>query len=201
MFIVVGYYTRNTLYEASSKVLIRSLERHGIPYCIEGIDTIGSWYKNTGYKPTFLLRMIDKFPDCSIVYVDVDAEFLAYPKLFDNWSTLTHVNVGVYVFDRSNYRRSAKGKEVLSGTIFLNNNKEVRNILLKWQKLQNSKPNTWDQKNLEHVLNGRFSLLPPEYCKIFDRMEKVTEPVIVHYQHSRKVKNKHKPLSITQKVQ
>ena len=52
----------------------------------------------------------------------------------------------------------------------------------------------WDQKTLEHVLQGHFTLLPGEYCKIFDRMQEITDPVIVHYQHSRKIRNKNSPV-------
>jgi len=190
-FIIVGYYTRNTLYENSARIFIKSLERHGIPHYIEGVDNLGSWYKNTSYKPTFLLRMMEKFPDQCIVYVDVDAEFLSYPKLFDNYSTLTYVDIAVYVFDRSCYTKSAGGFEVLSGTIFLKNNKKVRDIVKKWEELQAKSPGVWDQKTLEKVLNGKYTTMPGEYCKIFDRMQNITDPVIVHYQHSRRVKSKH----------
>ena len=191
-FIIVGYYTRNTLYEASAKILIKSLERHNVPYYVEGIDNLGTWFKNTGYKPTFLLRMMEKFPNESIVYVDVDAEFLQYPKLFDNWSTLTHIDIGVYVFDRSCYTKSAGGFEVLSRTIFLKNNDKVKGILKQWEQEQVAHPNSWDHKTLEVTLKGKYTVLPGEYCKIFDRMHDITDPVIVHYQHSRKVKSKHR---------
>ena len=139
---------------------------------------------------------MDKFPNTDIVYVDVDAEFLAYPKLFDNWTTLCYVDVGVYVFDRSCYTKSAKGFEVLSGTIFLKNNDKVRGILTEWETLQKLNPKTWDQKTLEQVLKGKFTTLPGEYCKIFDRMQEIKDPVIVHYQHSRKVRNKSGPVPV-----
>jgi len=189
-FIVVGYYTRGTLYEASAQVLIRSLERHHVPHYIEGIENLGTWYKNTAYKPTFLLRMLDKFPDLNIVYVDADAEFLKFPELFDNWSTLTYVKIGVYVFDRSCYKHSVQGTEVLSGTIFLSNCEEVKDTVRRWEKQQALNPKVWDQRNLEKVLGNDFTTMPGEYCKIFDRMQRIKDPVIVHYQHSRKVQNK-----------
>jgi len=190
-YIICAYYTRNTLYEEKAKTLVASLNKFKIPYDVRAIENLGDWYKNTGYKPTFLKQMLEKHPDKSVVYVDCDAEFLRYPKLFDNWSTLTYIDVGVYVFDRSCYRKSAHGFEVLSGTIFLKNNTKVKEIVERWEQECKEHPRVWDQRSLEKVLNGHFHPLPGEYCKIFDRMEDIKDPVIVHYQASRKVrKNK-----------
>ena len=183
-YVVVGYYTIGTLYEAKAHILIKSLERHDVPHYIEGVENLGSWKKNTGYKPTFLKRMLLKFPGVNVVYVDVDAEFLKYPILFDTLDC----NVGVYVFDRSCYSKSIGGFEVLSGTVFLKNNLEVYNIVEKWEKECQTHPDIWDQKSLEKTLNGDFYTIPGEYCKIFDQMKHITDPIIVHYQASRTVR-------------
>ena len=192
-FIITAYYTRNTLYEAHSQKFIASLKKFDVPYYVEGIENKGDWYKNTCYKPTFLKRMLKKFPGTAVVYVDVDAEFLGYPDLFENWSTLIYIDVGVYVFDRSCYTRSHGGTEVLSGTIFLKNNDTVKRILEKWEKECIENPRTWDQRSLEKVLEGHFHTLPGEYCKIVDRMDHIKKPIIVHHQASRIVrKNKGK---------
>ena len=190
-YIVCAYYTRDTLYEEKARTLVASLNKFKIPYDVRAIENLGDWYKNTGYKPTFLKKMLEKHPDKSVVYVDCDAEFLRYPDLFENWSTLTYIDVGVYVFDRSCYKKSAHGFEVLSGTIFLQNNKEVYETVERWEQECKEHPHVWDQRSLEKVLDGHFNTLPGEYCKIFDRMEDITDPVIVHYQASRQVrKNK-----------
>jgi len=190
-YIVCAYYTRDTLYEEQAKRLIVSLNKFKIPYDVRAIENLGDWYKNTGYKPTFLKTMLEKHSDKSVVYVDCDAEFLRYPDLFENWSTLVYIDVGVYVFDRSCYKKSAQGTEVLSGTIFLKNNKKVYELVEKWEKECKEHPRVWDQRSLEKVLNGQFHSLPGEYCKIFDRMDNIKDPVIVHYQASRQVrKNK-----------
>lgn len=189
-YIVVGYFTRDTIYVEKALNFIESMEKHNIPYDVVGVDNLGDWCKNTGYKPTFLKEMLCKHYPKSIVYVDVDAEFMRYPILFD----ALDCDVGVYVFDRSCYNKSTRGFEVLSGTIFLKNNDKVFDVVERWETECKANPRVWDQRSFEKILGGHegdFFRLPGEYCKIFDRMEFVANPVIVHHQASREVrKNK-----------
>jgi len=186
-YIIIGYYTIDTIYESAAKIFIKSLESLGIPHDIQGTPILGDWYKNTCYKPTFIKHMMIKHKGINVVYVDCDAEFLKYPVLFDTLDC----NVGVYVFDRSCYRKSAHGFEVLSGTVFLKNNQEVFDMVSRWEQECKDNPNVWDQKSLEKVIGDDYYTLPGEYCKIFDRMDHITDPIIVHYQASRQVrKNK-----------
>jgi hypothetical protein len=187
-YVVVGYHTPDLLYMESAGRLKASLSRFKIPHYIEEVPSKGSWYANTNYKPTFLKAMLQKFFPANIVYVDCDAEFKKYPKLFDNFPG----DVGVYIFDRAEYGKNNKGTEVLSGTIYLRSNDKVSAILNLWEEECTKNPLVWDQKNIEKILNGYYTLLPWEYCKIFDRMKHIKNPVIVHYQASRKIKNKHK---------
>ena len=82
-WIIVGYFTENTLYERKAKTLITTLNLNKVLYYIEKVPNLGSWWKNTAYKPTFLKRMLKEFWGLDIIYVDVDARFLRYPTLFD----------------------------------------------------------------------------------------------------------------------
>jgi hypothetical protein len=186
-YIVVAFYTEGTLYQSKSEILRRSLERFNVLYYIQSVPNLGSWEKNTSYKPTFLKQMIEKFPE-DIVYVDVDAEFQKYPKLFDTFGATMKTSFGVYVFDRSCYTKSVGGTEVLSGTIYIKNTDEARRVLNQWEERTQRLIKEWDQKSLEYILDGRYDLLPGEYCKIFDRTPEVTDPVIVHFQASREVR-------------
>ena len=183
-WIVVGYYTRGTLYERKAKTIATTLNLNKILYYLEPIDNLGSWLKNTGYKPTFLKRMLKEFRGLDVIYVDVDARFLQYPTLFDELDC----DIAVHEFDRSNWPRIRGGKEVLSGTIFLRNNEKVFNLVDRWEQQCKKNPSTWDQKSLEKVLAGDFYRLPGEYCKILGLQKEIKDPVIVHYQVSRKVR-------------
>lgn len=187
-WVVVGYYTKGTIYEGKSRIFTDSLDKFKIPHDIQAVANLGDWYANTCYKPTFLREMLKKHNPRSIVYVDCDAEFLKFPELFDELCNDQSVNVGVYVFDRSCYSKSVRGFEVLSGTVFLKNNELVAGLVEKWEAECKANSKVWDQKSLEKVLAGNFHVLPGEYCKIFDRMQHITDPVIVHYQASRQVR-------------
>ncbi len=185
-FIIVGYFTRNTFYEDHAELLVKSLVKYDIPYYVEGIDGLGSWVANVNYKPAFIKRMMNKFPKYNIVYVDCDAEFFGYPKLFGKIQT----NIAVHRFDRSHFYKSLSGFEILSGTIFLRNTDETYELIERWEKECKRHPHRWDQKSLEKVLDGFYNL-PEAYCMIYNITHKIERPIIVHYQASRRVrKNK-----------
>lgn len=183
-FIIVGYFSKDTMYEHHAQVFKRSLLKQKVLFYLHPIESLGSWYANTCHKPTFLLQMLESFKGLNVVYVDVDAELLRYPQLFHT----IEGDVAVHNHDRQRtYRRTFNDNrhEVLSGTIFLRNNERVKEIVKRWEARCKRFPEVWDQKSLEVALRGEFTNLPIEYCKIFDRMTWVTEPVIVHYQASR----------------
>lgn len=186
-FIVVGYYTIDTSYEDLAQIFAKSMTVLDIPFYIEEVENLGTWHKNTAYKPTFIKRMMDKFSNCNIVYNDVDAEFKRYPELFRDLDC----NIAVHNFDRRHYRNIIQESyEILSGTIFLKNCKEVKQLIIKWEAECKRRPLTWDQKSLEKILRGNFFNLPEEYCVIFDIMSHVKNKVIVHYQASRELRKK-----------
>lgn len=185
-YVVTAYYTVGTLYEKHVERLRASLAKFNVPHDVCGVSNLGDWWKNTAFKPTFLLQMLEKHAPKHVVYVDCDAEFRAYPALFDTFDD----DVGVYVFDRSCYKKSAHGTEVLSGTVWLRNCDRVHELVARWARECEVNSRTWDQKCLERVLHGQFSLLPPEYCCIFDTMSWVKEPTIVHYQASREARKR-----------
>ena len=186
-FIVVAYYTVDTIYEMHVERLKESLLKFNIPHHVVGIENRGDWYKNTCYKPTFIKEMMEKFPGLDIVYVDADARFKAYPQLFEELKC----DVAVHNFDRRHHKtKGVSGFEILSGTIFFRNCPEVMYIVYRWETECAKRPRVWDQKSLARVI-GDYHNLPEEYCTIFDTMRHVKEPVIVHYQASRQVrKNK-----------
>jgi len=188
-FLVVGYYTVGTLYEQEACRLITSLRRFNIPYFIQPIEKMDSWYSATQYKPQFLLDMLDRFEGTSLVYVDVDAEFQAPPVLFDELDARSDVHIGVHLLDHVKRGRPQAQFEMLSGTIFLKNDTIVREIVERWKIKCEEGGTIWDQVALKTVLRGiPYYVLPEEYCTIFDYMCDVVNPVIKHFQASRRAK-------------
>lgn len=176
-FIVVAYYTRNTEYEEEIKNLVFSLEKFNLPYHIQAIQDLGSWAKNTNYKPRFCKEMLKVFK-CPVLYIDADAVVRQDPILFND------IDCDIAVHYKN-------GKELLTGTLYLNWTDNARRIVDEWISEVARCSNMWEQKNLSKVLERlRFKMieLPPTYCQIYDLMKNAGEPVIEHYQASRRFK-------------
>ena len=188
-WIVVAYYCGHPIYEESSKRLIQSMDKFNIPYDVEKLPSRGDWYTNMQVKPTFVRDMMIKHSTKSIVYLDVDAEFVAYPKVFDSLDASLLDNVAVHVLDHSKYRRKTHAPEMLSGTVFLKNNQFTAAIVSEWINECSKDPKLWDQHALQTVLNKYgFTNLPEGYTCIFDYMNSVKNKVIIHHQASRVAK-------------
>jgi hypothetical protein len=176
-FTIVSFFTEGTPYEREVRNLKASLEQHHAPYFICGVRSLGSWEKNCQYKADFILGAMSKF-HTDIVWIDADAVITKYPSLFDS----LECDIA--------YHYLPKRRELLSGTLFIKNNERMKNVVKEWIAL-NGTNNKWDQKNLQEVVekNGALHrhILPASYCKIFDnRTQEAEEPVIIHYQASRR---------------
>jgi hypothetical protein len=178
-FTLVSFYTEKTPYENEVKNLIASVSRFNVPSRIEGVKSLGSWEKNCQYKANYILDAMQQL-DTDIVWVDADAVLIKYPSLFDQLDC----DIAYYYME---HRR-----ELLSGTLFIRNNEKMKDMVSKWIEL-NRTNYKWDQKNLQQLVEAdtglRKEVLPAEYCKIYDnKLQSVSEPVIMHYQASRRFK-------------
>lgn len=178
-FTIVSFYTKHTPYEKEVKNLVTSLEKAGVKYYVEGVESFGSWEKNCQYKAEFILKALNNF-NTNIVWIDADAVVMRYPLLFDELDC----DIAYHYLSHRN--------ELLSGTLFVKNNDKMRVVSSEWIKL-NASNREWDQKNLQKVVEAdstidRF-ILPAAYCKIYDNhRQQVTDPVVMHYQASRRFK-------------
>lgn len=175
-FVVVCFYTYDTPYAQEAAKLLQSCEQFDIPAFSYGYQSRGTWVKNAGMKPGFLLRMLQRHAGHDIVYLDADARVRSYPELFDNFSG----EVGVH------YRN---GKELLSGTLYLKNVPAVHKLVKTWMTTQAAREEEWDQRVLQDVIKDSGVLiqeLPASYCQIFDLMKQHGDPVIEHLQASRR---------------
>ncbi len=187
-FLILAYHTTDKLYSDYADRLKRSLELFNLPYHIFPISSKGNWNNNTSYKPSFLYDMLIHYKGKHIVYVDADAEFKQAPSLFYGLEN-TCKTIGVHYLNHKLHKGINRPVELLSGTIYFNNNEETLDIVKKWKEICIKNPSLWDQKALYQVIgNGAYNL-PEEYCYIFDyKYNRKIEPVIVHYQASRKAR-------------
>lgn len=189
-FLVIAYYTPGNQYETLSEDLAKSCQNHNISLFLKPVKDLGSWEKNTHYKANFIYECLHSF-DQNLVYVDVDAVFRKYPILFNSLECDI-----AYRTENFKWRRN----EALSGTIFLNNNDRVKNLVKNWISINElvpairKMPTTWEQANMQTAVEADVSLnyynLPPEYTYIFDHTKKMyphIEPIVEHFQASRKI--------------
>ena len=182
-FKVIAYFTEGNGYEAEADKLQESLDYFGIDHHIQPVANFGSWMANTNYKPHFVHDMMEQYPDTPLVYTDVDSVFQQYPKLFEELDC-----------DFACHIRN--GQELLSGTMYFEDNDYTNKLIMEWKFQVSRFPETWEQKNLHQALKRIqekyplcFQSLPATYCQIFDIMKNAGEPVIEHFQASRRLKH------------
>jgi len=182
-FIICAFYTIKTSYETEIENLKESCKLLSLQTYIRGYDTRGAWVKNCAIKPEFIYEAMVSNPDYNIVYVDADARIQQYPKLFEEMTA----EIAVHYKD---------GKELLSGTIFIQNTQAMREFIKNWIEMQVVRSTVWDQQVLQMCINRYHPVvedLPPSYTQIFDLMAKHGKPVIEHFQASRRFRT---PLTI-----
>jgi len=181
---VIAYYTMGSQYEQLIEKLKASCEQFDVKINVRGYDDRGTWEQNCAIKSEFILDMLRSFPGETLIYIDADAVIKKDPELFR-------------IFD-ADFGCHFLGGELLSGTLILNATNATIDLVSEWNRLQKEDTSKWDQKVLQEAFNDLrdsidFHELPASYCKIFDNvLHKDVDPVIEHYQASRKVKRDRK---------
>ena len=197
-FTIVSFYTVGTVYaEVAHQYLMPSIQKLQLKSDIRGILSLGSWQKNTSYKPKFILEMLDHGLN-DLVFVDSDATITTYPELFDKIPS--NFDFAVHTLDKNAWYGLDYGQdkyELLTGTLFVRNNQRARKILNLW--IQNCENTTmWEQRVLQNLVE-EYEIpiypLPLGYCYINSLPDgtkpriKIDNPTIIHHQVSRKYKN------------
>jgi hypothetical protein len=194
-FVVCSFCTRGIYEGIYDSHLGESLKMFPeIKWYHEYIQSQGNWYKNTCYKPFFLIDCLDKFPDKNIILLDVDAKIIKYPKLFE--TIPDKFNFGCYILNQNEYYRNGSNRvEHLTGTLFISNTIQSRFFVKEWIIRTG---NGTDQDSFDQMINGykpNIFSLPIEYCRITSLPNgnepniSCQEPVIEHYAASRNLKH------------
>lgn len=202
-FIVSAFVTADTPYElVLSTQLLPSLDKIGLKYHIEVVENKGSWIKNVAQKPLTILHVMEEYASYNIVSLDADCEVCSFPKLFREIPE--EYDLALHTLDWDSwYNYTNHVKEVLSGTMWIRNNDKMKAFVKEWY-VRAETAGIWEQKILSQLLEERkddikIFPLPLEYCYIAtlpDGKEpniKIENPVIIHFQASRKLKKQLKP--------
>ena len=126
--IVVSFYTEGTVYEQEAEKLADSLRVLDMRYDIQGIQDRGNWRANVGYKPTFLLQMLEKHKQ-PIMWLDADDTLVKYPEIL--WRTKCDIAF-VFVYEYFGLKHPGPCTAVL----YFANNGAARGILKDWITLE-----------------------------------------------------------------
>lgn len=186
MPMIVAHYTLNTEYEIEVQNLIRSLMQLGLEFDIEPIKNLGSWRANSNYSVWLIEKMLEKYPGQSILKTDADAVFRQRPELF----TCNDFDAD---FACCWFQWPHRKKELLGGTLYFANTDGTKLLIQEWKKRCIASPRSRNPDLLDDVVrkmkdNIKVAELPPQYCKIFDLMRQIPNPVIEHFQASRRFK-------------
>jgi hypothetical protein len=83
---LISYYTGDPYYELCSVNLKKSCDNLGIPIVIENIQSLGTYWKNTLQKPSFILKKMKEFKS-DVIWIDVDTKINQYPDCFKKWDS------------------------------------------------------------------------------------------------------------------
>ncbi len=194
--LVISFFTKNTLYQLEVQNLLASCEKYGVEACVEGIDSYGAWELNCAFKPFFIYQKLLEFKR-PVLWVDADAVFARKPS----WIKAFEVDLATRINEELLLTHPSK---VISGTVYVNYTPAGMELLRLWieeskEQLLKKKVGEefWDQIALRDVLykkehGAKFESLPLTYTKIFDHkidLLAAPDPVIEHYQASRRLKN------------
>ena len=202
-FVITSYFTIDNGYAEAAHSYILSSLNNIIPKVksdVRGIVSRGNWGLNTSYKPEFIKTMLEHHKEDNIIFVDADSEILSYPSLFENIPE--EYIIGAYELDRKKwYGRDYSENEcfeLLSGTLFIRNCLQSKDIVDEWIKRCRDNSKVWEQKVLQQIIKERdikVYKLPMEYCRILTLpngdapLLECKSPVVVHHQISRKLKH------------
>jgi hypothetical protein len=193
---VAAFYTRDTAYKAEAEDMARSAVAFGLDVVLVDTDNLGDWKANTDQKPAAIERAL-RGVDGPIAFVDADARFRAYPKLFDEFCA-GPAEIGLSYFDWDAFPDDPrKGRELSSAVILLKPTSRVYALLSKWARATTTSGDMWEQRVLQDLIakdqkkkRDRLKVMeiPMRYNQIFDHMAGLGKPVIEQMQASRRLK-------------
>lgn len=191
-FIVVSSFTRDTPYAVEVERLKDSCDKSLTPYLIYSQANTGNWMENCRNTIKALAHTLISHPYRNILWIDADAEILSYPKYFESFEG----QIGAH----KRVNPNGDGFHWNTGTVFYRNDAQIVNQLLRQEGIVKTfyQGGTFFCEDINYLLANAEKLgldlqpFPTEYSYIFDTKqpeELAVEPVIVHYQASRRLKS------------
>lgn len=201
--VVASFWTpnyENEIMRWKSSALVHGVSRIAVK-AIKPSPTLntanGRWIWATQQKAPFLMSVLNEYK-CPVAWVDADGEFKQTPVLFRG----VEEDFAASIFDRANAPKvRANTPELLTGTMVFNYTKGAVALLKLWQRECEKQPLLSSQRVLHTIVKvdgpkrmscpiASCKVLPESYCQIFDLMDHVGLPVILHHQASRRTRRR-----------
>ena len=196
---IVTFYTPR--YAGEVEPWVESIRATGIPYHITIVDEQGSWRKNVGMKPQFMLDCLLLFKE-PLLWIDIDGRVQG--SLHDLGFAQLQYDFGAWFipWDQMNARdrpggAKTKNDGISSGTMFWNYTPAAIEFLALWIAAEDGQ-HRYGQIVLGEVWHAhdpassfRTWKMPQAWFKVFDRPWKRGEsgPIIIeHFQASRRLR-------------
>lgn len=195
-FILVSYYWGDKKYQDFARRFRKRCKDLNIPHYIKYIPRFkGKYQEGINYKPTFILNMLDKFPNKNVVYLDIDIYINKYPTLFKktcadfmcfNWNFDPYVTIDDKIDPYT--------VETAGGIFYFANNKHSRYLLNIWKKALKMKTYKYSaddrvlamQIHKHNIVDKlRVQYIPTEYLYIpqfFSKLRLGKKAVFIHDQ-------------------
>jgi hypothetical protein len=186
--LIISYYTIDTPYEELAERLGKNLESFNLEYDFRGLPDQKNWCRNCALKGPFVRDMMKELNQ-PLVWLDLDAEVMKYPKLF---TELDEYDMAVFI-----HQRRRGNIELVSNVALFNPTPKCRETLELWAGYCEADPNTWDQRLLHRAVQTckpHAFMLPVTYSTRYAPAKPAKwesdETVIRQYQVSRAVKGR-----------
>jgi hypothetical protein len=138
-------FTRATKYQLFAQRLTKSLDEFGLNYMSVSYEPHLTWEQNCCMKPSLIEKAM-KFHDGPVVWVDADAELLAYPY------ELLNIDRDAYDFSAREIVKP-QGPVILSGCMWFSGSDESKQFVSDWVAACQKNQDVCDQSNLQNVAN------------------------------------------------
>lgn len=182
--VICSFFTKE--YAELAERMRNSAQQFGYETDIIQIEKINdSWLDTMYWRAEFIKQMLEKHQDRDIVWLDCDAVIERTPKLFECFEG----DFGICIYD---FRW--KKQDHLGGTMYFANRERTKQFVDRWIHFNKTMPRqNITQYVIPHAVSASPGLivinLPASYCQIFDLMKECGDPVISHWQASRKFRN------------
>lgn len=136
-------------YSKHAKRFVKECKKYGFDYYVEEVPNKGDYFKNSRFKPTFILKCLEKFK-MPVIWVDIDSYIKEKPDL----SELKDI-------DFAAVQRKPNGKvshTIFAHVLFFNNTNMSVKLLRRWVSAANNKA-----FDAQFVGTGDHELLVPMY--------------------------------------